>query len=505
MFDLIKRLALFTGPAFCLLVLLLVDLDSENPAVTATAAIAIWMAIWWITEAVPLAVTALIPLVFFPLLGVMNGKAVSSAYINHIIFLFIGGFLMAIAMQKWNLHRRIALRILMAFGRGPGSILMGFMFTTALLSMWISNTATAMMMVPVVLAVILNIEETIKDEKTRQKLATGLLLAIAYSASIGGIATLIGTPPNLTFARILAISFPAAPEISFANWLVFALPLTLVMLGVAWLVLYMLYIRHSKGVALDRKYFRQQHNALGLASFEQKATGIAFTLMALLWIFRSDIRLGSINIPGWSQLFPNPSFINDGTVAIGIALLLFLIPAKQEKGNLLGSDAWTKLPWHIILLFGGGFALASGFIESGLSAWLANQLSVMQGYHPFMVIIGICFLVTFLTELSSNTATTEMFLPVLAAMAVAFELNPLLLMIPATLSASFAFMLPVATPPNAILFGTNRLHVYEMARAGIFLNIFGVMVISLAAWFWAPTIFDFSRNILPEWAVLAQH
>ena len=497
-----KKLTLLSGPLLALLIFFGVDLQPGKPAVTATAAVAIWMAIWWISEAVPLAVTALLPIVLFPALGVMSGKTVSNAYINHIIFLFIGGFLVAIAMQNWGLHRRIALRILMLFGRKPSHILLGFMVTTAFLSMWISNTATAMMMVPVVMSIIISLEEQL-DEQQSDQLAIGFLLSIAYSASIGGVASLIGTPPNLSFARILAISFEDAPEITFANWMIFALPLSFIMLAASWLLLNFMYIRKAGHISLDKNYFKDQYLKLGSTTPEQKAILVAFISMALLWVFRSDIRLGGFTIPGWSNLFPHPKFFNDGTVAMVVALILFLIPSRESGKRLLNTDAFSKLPWHIILLFGGGFALATGFIESGLSLYLAEKLSGLHGMPVIIIIASLCFMITFLTELTSNTATIEMFLPVIAAMAVALGVNPLLLMIPATLSASFAFMLPVATPPNAIIFGTNRLHVSQMARAGLGLNLLGIVVITLAAYFWLPIAFDLSLTEFPDWAVLS--
>ncbi len=495
----IRKLFFFVAPILSIYIFFTCDLKPGSPAVTATAAIAIWMAIWWISEAVPLAVTALLPIALFPLLGIMDGKAVSGAYVNHIIFLFIGGMLVAMAMQTWGLHKRIALKVLTFFGKGPGTILFGFMSTTAFLSMWISNTATAMMMVPVVTPIVSSLEEQLAGKKSH-RLTTGFLLAIAYSASIGGAASLIGSPPNLSFTRILAISFPQAPEISFTSWMLFAIPISIIMFASCWLLLYLMYIRDSAHTQLNKKYFLEQYQALGRTTREQKIVSIAFASMALLWIFRSDINLGFVLIPGWSNLFTNPKFFNDGTIAIAISLLLFIIPSSIKGEMLLNNKAFSKIPWHIILLFGGGFALATGFIESGLSSYLAEQMKGLNTFSPLIIIVSICLLITFLTELSSNTATTEMFLPILAAMGVAFEINPLLLMIPATLSASFAFMLPVATPPNAIIFATNRIHVYQMARTGIILNLIGVITITTASFYLIPIVFDFSGTQLPAWA-----
>ena len=495
----IRTIALFTGPAVAAALLLFADLQPGKPQVTAAAAVAIWMAIWWIAEAVPLAVTAMLPLALFPLLGIMDGGETAESYINHIIFLFIGGFLMAIAMQRCGLHRRIALRILMLFGKNPATVLLGFMLTTGFLSMWISNTATAMMMVPVALAIIFNFDDQLSAAQSK-KLAIGFLLAIAYSASIGGIATLIGTPPNLAFARILAISFPGAPEISFARWVLFALPVALLMFAAAFSLLYLLFVRNLRHLDFDRQLFSTQYRALGPASRDEKWVFAAFVSMAALWMFRIDINIGVISLPGWSDLFAHPGYFNDGTVAIFIVLLLFVLPGHKKGEKLLDNRAFAELPWHIVLLFGGGFALAGGFVESGLSAYLSQTLQGAEKLPPLLVIASICLMVTFLTELSSNTATTQMFLPVLAAMAVTSGIHPLLLMIPATLSASFAFMLPVATPPNAIVFGSNRVHVMDMAKTGIWLNLLGVLIVSLACYFWAPVVFGFVADQLPSWA-----
>jgi len=481
--------------------LLFGNIDASNPKVGYTLAIAVLMAIWWVTEAIPLAITSLLPVVLFPLLGVMNGKAVSATYFNHVIFLFIGGFIVAIAMQKWDLHKRIALKILMLTGISPARILLGFMLATAFLSMWISNTATCMMMVPILLSIITKLEEKI-DKEVVAKYSIGLLLGVAYGASIGGIATLVGTPPNLSFARIFQVMFTEAPDISFSQWLFFALPVSFVFFIITLSYLYFIY-KPKKGswMAIEKSTFKVEYKELGPVSYEQKIIFIDFVLLALLWLFRSNISIGSFTIPGWSNLFSHPEYINDGTVAIIMAILLFMIPAKDKQMKfLLNLDAIAKIPWHIVLLFGGGFALAGGFKESGLSEWFGYQLEWVVNIHPILVIFVICLLMTFLTELTSNTATTEMLLPILAGLSVSVQINPLLFMLPATLSASMAFMLPVATPPNAIIFGTNRLRVMEMAKTGFVLNILGAIVITLATYFLSEVVFGFDMQLFPEWA-----
>ena len=497
-----KLTGLVLGPGVFLLMIFFVKLDPENPSVTMTAAVGLLMAIFWITEIIPLAATSLLPVVLFPILGIMDGKEVSSTYFNHVIFLFIGGFLVALAMQRWNLHKRIALRILMLTGARPGSILLGFMIATAFISMWMSNTATAMMMIPILLSVIQNLEETI-DQKVIAKFSVGLLLGVAYSASIGGIATLVGTPPNLSLVRIFQIMFPQAPEISFTQWFFFALPLTLVIfIFVWWLLNFKFGPKKSEWVQLERGIFRRQFEEMGPMRFEEKIILADFVILALLWLSRSSLDFGHFMIPGWSELFKSPEYVNDGTVAIMMALLLFFIPSKSEKGQrVLTWETASKLPWHIVLLFGGGFALASAFAESGLSAWFGEQLKWMSNIHPIFIILMISLLVTFLTELTSNTATTEMILPILAGLSVSIEINPLFLMIPATLSASLAFMLPVATPPNAIIFGTNRLKIADMARTGLIINLVGAVVITLFTYFMVGVVFNHADLSLPPWAV----
>ncbi len=491
---------LIIGPSLFLWITIFLNLEPGKPAVTYTFAIAILMAIWWITEVVPLAITALLPVVLFPLFGVMNGKDVSSTYFNHVIFLFIGGFLVALAMQKWDLHKRIAIRILLITGSSPARILLGFMLATSFLSMWISNTATAMMMVPILLSIANKLEEYI-EKKELKKYTVGLLLGVAYSASIGGIATLVGTPPNLSFARIFQIMFPSAPEISFSTWFIFALPISITFFIITWVYLYFLY-RPSKSFSTLRSIdFKQQYKDLGKSTFEQKAVAIVFALLALLWLTRAGLKIGSFDLPGWSSLFSSPTYINDGTVAIALSIVLFLIPSKNRKGKrIMDWNTASKIPWNIVLLFGGGFALASAFKESGLSIWVGEQLSGIGELSPILIIAIIALTMTFLTELTSNTATTEMLLPVLAGLSVSINVNPLLFMLPATISASMAFMLPVATPPNAIVFGSNKISVMQMAKTGIVLNILGVIVITLITYFWGSWVFDIDLNTMPIWA-----
>jgi sodium-dependent dicarboxylate transporter 2/3/5 len=495
----LSRVALFLGPTLALALLLFGDLEPGRPEVTRTAAVALLMSIWWIGEALPLAITALLPIVLFPTLGIMSGKAVAPTYVNHVIFLFIGGFLVALAMERWHLHRRIALRVLLVFGTRPRRLLLGFMVASAFLSMWISNTATTMMMVPIVIAVLRGLrasEQSVGGRGTD----IALLLGVAYGATLGGIATLVGTPPNLSFARIFEISFPDAPVIGFATWFQYGLPVSLILLVCVWGLLSITFLRRREA-ELPRNVIREQHAALGPIRFEEKVVLVDFVALVVLWLSRTDLRLGPITTPGWSRLFAQPEYLNDGVVAIALAMLLFIVPAgRGSGGRIMEWRTAERLPWNIVLLFGGGFALASGFVESGLSAWFGEQLQDARALHPLAIIAIICLLATFLTELTSNTATAEMLLPILAGLAVSIQINPLFIMVPATLSCSLAFMLPVATPPNAIIFGTNRLRIVEMARVGVWLNLIGVVVVTAATWWLARLVFEIDLATFPEWA-----
>jgi len=501
-FSKIKLILFFLAPLILILLILFPELlDKNKPAVAYTAGVAVLMAIWWMTEIIPLAVTALIPVALFPVLGIMNGKTVAATYFNHLIFLFIGGFLIALAMEKWHLHRRIALRLLLWIGLSPARILLGFMITTAFLSMWISNTATTMMMVPILLSIIAKMEE-VDASKSTKNMEKGLLLGIAYAASIGGIATLIGTPPNLSFVRIYKIYFPQAPDISFAQWMLFALPLSFILLSLTYVYLYSLFFKgKTNSFGIGKTVIEQEYKALGKISYEERWVLFLFISLAFLWLFRRPIDLGPLHIPGWSEMFKNPKWITDGNVAIMIGILLFLIPAKNKEKSYFLMDWHTaeRIPWGIILLFGGGFALASGFKESGLSAFIGNELTGLQNIHPILLLLLIIVTITFLTELTSNTATIETFLPILAAMAVAVKVNPLFLMVPATIAASFAFMLPVATPPNAIVFGSKKLKIEDMVKTGFWLNLIGIVILTLVAYFYMSWVFNIDLNILPDW------
>ncbi len=462
-----------------LLIICFVDLSPSHPEMTRTVAVAVLMALLWVTEAIPLPVTALIPVVLFPFLGIMSGRHTASLYFNNVIFLFLGGFIMALAMQKWGLHKRIALKIIILIGAGYRRLLLGFMLATSFLSMWISNTATVMMMTPIAMSVISILDQESREE--RKRFDVGLLLGIAYSASIGGIATLIGTPPNAIFVKIMSMYFPNIPEVSFSAWFFFALPITAILFIFCYVLLVIMYCPKSP-FSMSKEIFLEEYKRLGPMSYEEKVVAILFSLLAFMWLTRADIKIGNMIIHGWVSFFPYPKFIDDGTVAITISIILFLIPCKdKDKGwnTIMDWETAKRLPWGIILLFGGGFALAAGFKDSGVSAWMAKGFAHIGSAHISLIIVCICAGVSALTEFASNTASAQVVLPVMASLAKAIKMSPFMTMVPATISASCAFMLPVATPPNAIIFGTNRLRVWDMFRTGIIIDLIGVLVISL--------------------------
>jgi len=497
-----QKAGLILGPFLFLTMLLFLDLDPARPVITRMAAVAVLMAVWWITDAIPLFATALLPMILYPLLGIMKSRATAPIYFNSTILLFLGGFMIALTMEKWNLHKRIALFIIKIIGGGPGRIVLGFMIASSFLSMWISNTATAIMMIPIGLAIVIKMEDKFSVAETRT-FAVSLMLGIAYGCSVGGIATLVGTPPNLSFARIFQITFPDAEPVAFGTWFIMALPISVIMLVTIWLLLTQIVWRLPADVAVDRTVIDKEYKRLGPMTFEERAVLIVFSITAVLWVFRKELTLGFFSIPGWSQLLPYADWIDDATVALFMATILFFIPARSadaEYPTVMGPDVILRLPWNVVLLFGGGFALAAGFQATGLSVYLGGQFSGLAGMPPFLIIITICSGITFLTELTSNTATTEMILPILASVALAMKTNPLLLMIPATISASCAFMMPVATPPNAIIFGSGRIKISEMVRVGVFINLIGILIITAMFYLVGTAVFSIDPAVFPDWA-----
>ncbi len=443
-------------------------------------AITLLMAVFWMTEAVPLAITALLPLVLFPILAIMPTSQIAPNYAHHLIFLFMGGFLIANALQKWNLHKRFALNTIRWLGNRPRSLLLGFMLATAFLSMWISNTATAVMIMPIGLAVIRHLEED--NRKLATTFGTVLMLGIAYAASIGGTGTLIGTPPNLVFSAVYKKFFPELPEISFAQWMLLIFPLTLVLFGVTYGYLSRVVLRGRKDFAalrLNTVGIENELKQLGRLNRPQKRVLIIFGATALLWMFRSDIAMGPFKIPGWPGLLGLHSPIQDSTIAIGMAMLLFLIPtgeAVTDTPTLLHWKDILTIPWDILLLFGGGLALAEGIQTTGLATFLAQKLTFISVLPDFVFIFGLTLSVALLTEITSNTAVATTILPILAAVSQDVRLPPLILMLPATIAASCAFMLPVATPPNTVVFGTRLVPIRRMVSIGSVLIVVSALI-----------------------------
>ncbi|MGD8784691.1 MAG: DASS family sodium-coupled anion symporter [Thioalkalispiraceae bacterium] len=473
-----RQLGLVLGPLVFIVILLIpppAELSDTGWRVVAVAAL---MAIWWISEAIPIAATSLLPVALFPLLNVMSTKATTSAYANHLVFLFLGGFLIAMAMQKWNLHKRIALHTIRAVGVSPPRIILGFMLATAFLSMWISNTATAMMMLPIALAVVgqLTNDDSSDLEAYSPAFGVALMLGIAYSASIGGVATLIGTPPNAILAGIVERVYEQ--RISFAAWMSFGLPLSIVMLTIAWFYLTRIaYPVKHQTVPNVTQVIQQQINQLGPMTRQEGLVALIFALVAITWITRGLIEIKLLD------------GVSDATIAIVGALLLFIIPSDiKQREFLLDWSSAVKLPWDILILFGGGFALAQGFSDSGLTEWIVLQMSVLKGAYLVVLILAITLVVIFLTEVTSNTATATLILPVLGALATAVDVEPMTLMIPAAIAASYAFMLPVATPPNAIVFSSRYITIPQMARAGFYMNLVASLVITLFVLFLLPHI-----------------
>lgn len=447
-------------------------------------AVAITMALFWIFEVMPLGITALLPLVCYPFLGILSTKKIAPIYMSSTLMLFIGGFFVAIAMQKWNLHKRIALRIIKLFGSSPTRVLLGFMSATWFLSMWISNTATTVMMVSIGLAIISSVETLEKDQNQVKLFSSALMLAIAYSATVGGMATLVGTPPNLAFSRIYAMSFPDVAEMSFGQWMLYGLPASFFIFFVVFGALYTRFLRKTKLESLDANYIDQELKNLGPVRSEEKAIFVVFFLMAFLWIFRKPLELGFLTVPSWSQFLETGNLFDDGTIAILCTLILYLIPSENKPGKrILEAEEISKIPWQTLLLFGGGFALAKGMAASGLSVYLGNQFKFVAELPLLYTMLSLSMGMSFLTELTSNMASTEMILPILVAIAKAKEIDPLYLMIPTTLAASCAFMLPAATAPNAIIFSSGKIDIKTMLKTGFVINIISFSIISVWIYF----------------------
>ena len=478
----ISLYGLLFGVLIFLLFLISTPPQGLNHIAWITAGIALLMTIWWITEAVPIYITALLPIILFPLFGISELKQISNSYAHPLVLLFLGGFIIASAMESCGLHKRIALNILSISGTSPSKIIAGFMLTTALISMWVSNTASTIMMLPIATSVLFLFSNQYGNKKN--ELTIPLLLSIAYSASIGGIATLIGTPTNIMLASILNDSY--GYEISFMDWFKIGFPLTIILLPVMWFFLTQVIFKVSnyKSNALEETVSNLKKE-IGVASFTEKIVGIVFLLTAISWIFRRKINTGfDINI-------------NDTSIGLLGALLLFIIPVKDGE-RACNWETANKIPWGVLLLVGGGIALSKAFNSSGLAEWIGGFSHVFFGYDELFLIFVVVALIIFLTELNSNTATVATFIPILIVFSIGIDLNPLFFVIPATIAASCAFMLPVATPPNAVIFGSGHVTIKDMFKTGFILNVVSIVIISIFCYVFLGSLINIDINMVLE-------
>ena len=478
-----KKIGLYLGPALFILTRFFLEAEGLSDQANAVLASTLWIAIWWITEAIPIAATSLLPIILFPLSGALPLADTTSSFGHRFVFLYLGGFILALAIQKWNLHKRIALNIIKVVGTNVQKIILGFMVATAFLSMWISNTATAVMMLPIGIAIIKQMKD-LKNTSEDENLIFGkaLMLSIAYSASIGGIATLIGTPPNLVFAGIIQETYNI--EISFLKWFQFGLPISILLLAISWVYLTKVAFKFKQNeFNKGKEEINRQLEELGSISYEEKIVLSVFVLTGLAWILRTYLL---------NKFIPN---LDDSIIALISGISLFLFQANNQEGKkekIMNWEDAVKLPWGILLLFGGGLAIAQGFQSSGLANWIAENLTQLNGFSLFIILLVVITAVNFLTEITSNLATTAMLLPILAPTAVTLGVHPYILMVGATLAASCAFMLPVATPPNAVVFGSNYLKISDMVRVGILMNIISIIIIFMMVYFILPILWNFN-------------
>lgn len=473
------------GPLLFVIIRVFLEPKGMSPEALSILAVTAWVATWWITEAIPIAATSLLPLILFPLLGALSISDTAQAYSHPLVILYMGGFMLAMAIEKWNLHKRIALHIIKLIGENIRLIILGFMLATAFLSMWISNTATSLMMLPIAIAVSTQLSGIKNNGNSDNKIGKAILLGVAYSASIGGLATLIGTPTNLILASIIKETYQY--EITFSQWMLFGLPIAIVLLFFTWF--YLTYFAYKfddyQSTNAGKEEIKKQLKAIGPMTLEEKRVGFIFGLVSLAWITRTAYL---------QQFVPA---LDDTIIALIGVILLFLSPSSTPKTRLLDWKTAEKIPWGILLLFGGGLSLAEGFNSTGLAAWIGNQFVFLDyiAFGLFLLIIIIS--VNFLTEITSNMATASMLLPILAAISYSMDVHPFGLMVGATLASSCAFMLPVATPPNAVVFGSGYLEMSDMVKAGFWLNIISIILITLITLYYLPIIWDFELEKFP--------
>ena len=481
-----KQVGLYLGPALFFLTLIFFNPPGLNDPSRAVLASSLWIAIWWITEAIPISVTALLPIILFPLSGGMELADTTASYGHKLVFLTMGGFIIAIAIEKWDLHKRIALNIIHYIGTDIKKIILGFMIATAFLSMWISNTATSVMMLPIGIVIIKQLQENPNfSTGEHNTFAKALMLSIAYSASIGGVSTLIGTPTNMVMAG--AISQIYDYEISFLDWFIFGFPLSTMILIFSWYYLTrMAFSFKETSFPGGREEILKLREALGKITYEQKVVSFVFIAAAFCWITKNFIL---------KNIFPN---IDDTIISIFFASLLFLINARGKKKKILKWEDTLNLPWGVLLLLGSGMSFAKAVDSSGLSIWVGNQISSFGTLNLFVLIVLLITVVNFLTEIASNMATIAMMLPILAPIALEFDLNPFVLMVAASVSSSCAFMLPVATPPNAVVFGSGYLKMPDMVKKGFLLNLASIVIIALMVYFVLPILWELVPDEFPK-------
>lgn len=475
------------GPALLIATLVLPPPEGLSVEGWRTAGVALLLAVFWISESIPIPATALLPLVLLPLLGLANGKDAAVPYANPIIYLFLGGFLIASAMQRWNLHRRVAVNLIGALGTRPTRIVGGFLLTSALISMWVSNTATALMMLPIALSVA-QLATPEEQASVRWKaFATALLLAVAYGATTGGMGTLIGTPPNALLAGYVEKVYGF--RIGFGQWMLIGVPVMLLALPVVYLVLTRVSFRlGSEPVPGMAELMAAERGKLGGFSRGETIVALVFGLTALGWITQ----------PLLAKIIPG---VSDTLIAMAGALVLFAIPVNVRKGEfVLGWDTAKHVPWDVLLLFGGGLSLAGMIEKHGLSRYLGELCGGLEGFPVLLTLAVVCFGILMLTELTSNTATAATFLPIAAALALSLGQNPLLFLVPTALAANCSYMMPVGTPPNAIVFGSGRITLPQMAKAGMWLNIALVPILLGAVWLLGGWVFGLEFGVVPEWA-----
>ena len=495
-----QRVGYVLGPAALVLMLLLPAPEGLRPEAWRVAAVTVHMAIWWISEAIPIPATSLLPIALFPLLGVMPSAEAAAPYANHMIYLFMGGFFLAVTMERWDLHRRIALHTIRLVGTSPERMVLGFMVATAFLSMWVSNTATTMMMVPIGMAVIRQGTAAKEGEEATpaaRAFGRSLMLGIAYSASIGGVGTIIGTPPNTVMVGMVEKMYGA--EIGFARWMALAVPLSTVMLALTWYLLTRV-LHPCRGLVLagGAQIISRELRALGPMRREEKQILAVGCCAAALWLSRGFLR----DVTLINELWPAfRTHVHDATIAIVGSVALFAIPTSLRRGTfLLDWDTALKIPWGVVILFGGGLAIAAGFAHTGLAQFIAEQLGVLEGTGLTLFVAIVVLATVFLTEITSNTATATLLVPIMGTAAVAMGYHPFATIVGACVAASFAFMLPVATPPNAVVFGSGSVTIRQMARTGLWINLAGAVLITLTVVGLLPLLWGVDLHAVPAWA-----